>query len=89
LRAYAFVEASFTATAGEKIVIAPAAGVVSDGLTSIVFLVGADGHSYSRRPVKLGRRSADKVEILEGLHPGDRIVTRGALLLLNALVGSK
>lgn len=88
LRAFAFVEASFTATSGEKILIAPSQGVVSDGLTSIVFLVGQDGRSYTRRPVKLGRRSADRVEILEGLHPGDRIVTRGALLLLNALSGN-
>jgi len=89
LRAYAFVEASFQATSTERVIIAPAQGVVSDGLTSIVFLVSADGHSYQRRPVKLGRRSSDKVEVLEGLRPGDRIVTRGALLLLNALAGSK
>ncbi|HET7880538.1 MAG TPA: HlyD family efflux transporter periplasmic adaptor subunit, partial [Acetobacteraceae bacterium] len=40
-----------------------------------VFVLGADGRSATRRPVKLGRRTAEMVEVLNGLHPGDRVVT--------------
>ena len=33
----------------------------------------------------LGHRTRDRVEILDGLKPGERVVAKNALLLLNAL----
>jgi HlyD family secretion protein len=39
-----------------------------------VFVVERDG-SAVRRPVRLGRRTTESVEVLSGLHPGDRVVT--------------
>jgi membrane fusion protein, heavy metal efflux system len=38
-----------------------------------------------RRAVKVGRQNRERTEILSGLGEGDRIVVRGALLLLNAI----
>lgn len=57
----------------------PESAVVSDGDGSRVWVVGAEG--ISAREVKLGRRSAAAVEVLGGLSAGERIVTRGALLV--------
>ncbi|MDB5366340.1 MAG: efflux transporter periplasmic adaptor subunit, partial [Rhodospirillales bacterium] len=39
-----------------------------------VFVVNEDGSSAERRPVRLGRRSADTIEVLDGLKPGERVV---------------
>jgi len=40
-----------------------------------VFVVSPDGDSAVKRPVRLGRRNADFIEVLEGLEPGERVVT--------------
>jgi cobalt-zinc-cadmium efflux system membrane fusion protein len=51
----------------------------SESLT-FVFVANPDG-SFSRRRVTAGARSEDRVEIEEGLHPGDHIVTEGGLFV--------
>jgi HlyD family secretion protein len=40
-----------------------------------VYLISEDGRSARRAPVKLGRQNPRYVEVVEGLRPGDRIVT--------------
>lgn len=40
-----------------------------------VFVVAADGKSAVKRPVRLGRRNAAFVEVLDGLDAGERIIT--------------
>ncbi len=40
-----------------------------------VFVVAADGQSATRRPVRLGRRNARFIEVLDGLDPGERLIT--------------
>lgn len=42
---------------------------------SWVFVVAADGSSAIRRNVRLGRRNADFIEVLDGLDPGERVIT--------------
>jgi HlyD family secretion protein len=39
------------------------------------FVLAKDGKSAQRRPVKVGRRTSEQLEILGGLAPGDRVVT--------------
>jgi membrane fusion protein, heavy metal efflux system len=39
------------------------------------------GDRYVRRPVKTASASSDQVRILEGLTPGERVVTKGAVLI--------
>jgi HlyD family secretion protein len=39
------------------------------------FVLTPDGRRAERRRVKLGRRNAEQVEVLEGLRPGDRVIT--------------
>lgn len=50
----------------------PAEG--SSEATVPLFRLERDGHLAIRVPVRLGRGSADEVEVLEGLNEGDRIV---------------
>jgi len=40
-----------------------------------VFVVAPDGTEAVRRSVRLGRRNTDYIEVLEGLEPGERVVT--------------
>ncbi|HEU5287363.1 MAG TPA: efflux RND transporter periplasmic adaptor subunit [Candidatus Limnocylindria bacterium] len=58
----------------------PAGAVVDDAGRPIVF-VQREGETFERRPVTLGPRAAGIVQILEGLSPGERVVTKGASLV--------
>lgn len=40
-----------------------------------VFVVAADGGSAIKRPVRLGRRNPESIEVLDGLDPGERVIT--------------
>jgi HlyD family secretion protein len=40
-----------------------------------VFVVAADGGSAVKRPVRLGRRNPEAIEVLDGLDPGERVIT--------------
>lgn len=41
---------------------------------SYVFVLAADGSFAQRRRIKLGRRSADQVEVLSGLNAGEQVI---------------
>jgi HlyD family secretion protein len=40
-----------------------------------VFVVSPDGRSAVKRNVRLGRRNTDSIEVLDGLDPGERVIT--------------
>jgi HlyD family secretion protein len=42
---------------------------------AFVFVVAPGDGSAVKRPVRLGRRNADHIEVLEGLEPGERVIT--------------
>jgi multidrug efflux pump subunit AcrA (membrane-fusion protein) len=60
--------------------VIPVSAVIDDAGRPIVF-VQTSGESFERRPVTLGVRQADVVQVLEGLKPGERIVSKGAHLV--------
>jgi len=60
--------------------VIPKEAVLETGLRQLVFLDRGQGR-YEPASVKLGRRSQDDVEVLEGLKEGDRIVTSANFLL--------
>ncbi|MEO0422542.1 MAG: efflux RND transporter periplasmic adaptor subunit [Pseudomonadota bacterium] len=39
-----------------------------------VFVITADGTTAARRAVRLGRRNAQHIEVLDGLQPGERVI---------------
>jgi HlyD family secretion protein len=42
---------------------------------AFAFVVSKDGKTAEKRPVRLGRRNPDAIEVIGGLVPGDRIIT--------------
>ena len=60
--------------------VVPVSAVIDDAGRPIVF-VHTSGESFERRPVTLGARQADVVQVLEGVKPGERIVSKGAHLV--------
>lgn len=84
LRPNAFVHVVFEGARDSRVLVVPSVAVVSDGARSVVFVEREPG-VFERRPVELGRRTRDAVEVISGLLPVERVVTSGALLLLNAL----
>jgi membrane fusion protein, heavy metal efflux system len=71
-----------------KAVTVPESAIVDDGGRPVVF-IQHEGESFSRRPVKLGIREGDLVQVTEGLKPGERIVTRGAYLVRLAALSTQ
>ena len=58
----------------------PESAVIDDGGRPVIFLQKG-GETFLRRPVKLGVRNSGMVQVLEGVNPGDRVVTKGAYLI--------
>ena len=58
----------------------PQSAVLDDGGKSVVFV--SEGSSYVKRGVNLGIQSNGRVEIIEGLQAGDKVVVKGNYLLL-------
>ena len=63
-----------------KALVVPKEAVLETGLRQLVFMDRGQGQ-YEQTLVKLGRRSQDEVEVMEGLKEGDRIVTSANFLL--------
>jgi cobalt-zinc-cadmium efflux system membrane fusion protein len=54
--------------------------VLNDGGKTVVFV--AEGSGYKKRQVTAGIQSNDRVEIIDGLNAGDKVVVKGNYLLL-------
>jgi RND family efflux transporter MFP subunit len=76
-RAGLFAEAEILVDPGQQALAVPAHSVVSFGGVEKVWIV--KDNRCSPRPVRTGRRSADYVEILHGLEPGELVVAEGPL----------
>jgi cobalt-zinc-cadmium efflux system membrane fusion protein len=58
----------------------PQSALLDDGGKKVVFVMAGNG--YEKRAVTAGIQSADRVEILDGLQAGDKVVVKGNYLLL-------
>jgi membrane fusion protein, heavy metal efflux system len=58
----------------------PQTALLTDGGKTVVFVV--EGSGYKKRAVTAGMQSTDRVEIIEGLNAGDKVVVKGNYLLL-------
>jgi cobalt-zinc-cadmium efflux system membrane fusion protein len=88
LRPGMFVTVRIAGPAGGTAVAVPKVAVLADEGRTFVF-VHRDGDYWVRRPVTLGRRSGDRVEIVAGLTPGQRIIADGSFLLKSDVLRSK
>jgi membrane fusion protein, heavy metal efflux system len=79
--------ANFVIRIGDPVSAAavPPESVVREGDGTMTVWVTTDRHHFTQRKVKLGQQGADYDQILDGLKPGELVVTDGAVLLDNML----
>ena len=72
------VQLALTAKTVKDALVIPANSVITapDGATAVM-LAGADGRAH-QKPVKLGIRNGDDVQILDGVSPNDKVIAVGA-----------
>lgn len=61
--------------AEKPVVVVPASAVLENN--GVFFLFVKDGNKFERREVRLGRKSANEVEIVSGIFPDEEAVTQG------------
>jgi RND family efflux transporter MFP subunit len=69
---------------GDRILVPIAAVFQQPGGEQVAWVLGPDG-AVAPRPVKLGAATGERVEILDGLQPGDRIATAGVRFLRDGM----
>ncbi|HWW21998.1 MAG TPA: efflux RND transporter periplasmic adaptor subunit [Steroidobacteraceae bacterium] len=67
----------------------PLDGVVREGDGSMTVWVTTDGHHFVQRTVKLGLQSGGYDQVIEGVRAGERVVTKGAIILDNMVNGGE
>jgi membrane fusion protein, heavy metal efflux system len=80
--------ASFVIRVGDPMpsLAVPANGVVREGDGTMTVWVTSDSRHFTKRTVKVGLQQDDWSQILEGLQPGEIVVTDGAVFLSNRLL---
>ena len=81
--------ASFVIATGEPVSTAavPLDGVIREGDGTMTVWVTTDRRHFTRRPVKIGLQHEGYDQILEGVRPGEQVVTKGAIYLDNLASG--
>lgn len=77
LKAGMFARAQVFTSSFVRGIVIPLSAVVDEDGQSVAY-VELEGELFERRPLKLGTRQGDRVQVVEGLKAGDRVVTRGA-----------
>jgi cobalt-zinc-cadmium efflux system membrane fusion protein len=73
-------KARIYAKSGTEAVLVPAGAVQDESGTQVVY-VQTGGQSFERRIVRTGARDGDRIAILDGLDPGQRVVSKGGYLI--------
>ena len=83
-----YARVTLEAGAPRPVVEVPAEAVHDlDGRT-VVFVEEGDGR-YASRDVRTGPEAQGRVEVLDGLHAGERVVVKGSVLLESELLGHR
>jgi membrane fusion protein, heavy metal efflux system len=84
LRAHSFGLGRIFVTERSQALTVPSDAVQADGTDQVVFVRGEDGLTFAPRPVRVGMRNHEYTEIVDGLRPGEIVVTTGSHLLKSA-----
>lgn len=74
------VKAQILSGGGHEAVRVPASAVQDESGTQVVY-VQTGGESFERRIVQTGTRDGDRIAIVAGIEPGQRVVSKGAYLI--------
>jgi membrane fusion protein, heavy metal efflux system len=82
LRLGMFVTLSFETGSNQRITVLPQAAVQAVGERTVVYIpVESEEGKFIERPVKLGPSRGNVVQVVEGLRPGEKVVTDGSFFL--------
>jgi RND family efflux transporter MFP subunit len=81
LRLGMFVQMAFRVATGERRALVPRAAVQSIGHRTVVYLATEEEGRFVETPVTLGAALGDAVQVLNGLKPGEKVVTEGSFFL--------
>jgi multidrug efflux pump subunit AcrA (membrane-fusion protein) len=77
-----FVTLSFETGSNQRIAVVPQSAVQAVGERTVVYMpVEGEEGKFTERPVKLGPSRGDLVQVVEGLRPGEKVVTNGSFFL--------
>jgi RND family efflux transporter MFP subunit len=82
LRLGIFVTMSIETGSGQRVTVVPQAAVQAVGERMVVYtpVEGEEGR-FTERPVKVGPSRGQLIQVLEGLKPGEKVVTAGSFFL--------
>jgi RND family efflux transporter MFP subunit len=81
LRLGMFVQMTFQVGGGERRALVPRGAVQSVGSRTVVYIPTEEEGRFLERSVTLGAPVGDAFLVVDGIRPGDKVVTRGQLLL--------
>jgi multidrug efflux pump subunit AcrA (membrane-fusion protein) len=80
-----FADVEIATTAMKDALIIPDSALQSDEEGQIVF-VALNGAKFEKRPVKTGMEQRGRVQVLEGLKEGEKVVTDGSFILKSEML---
>ncbi|MFO0952139.1 MAG: efflux RND transporter periplasmic adaptor subunit [Isosphaeraceae bacterium] len=81
-----FVRIALDTTVDSQVLTVPVSAVMEiEGQKGVFVPGGAEGHSFTFKPVKLGRVSGDRQVVLDRLQAGAEVVSKGAFILKSEL----
>lgn len=75
-----FAELNLEPEAGAEVPLVPSEALIATGENTRLIVIGPEGN-FQPVPVRIGRSSGGRTEILEGLKGGERVVTSGQFLI--------
>ena len=87
LRPEMFARVSLGVGSRASSVMVPASAIGEDGVERFVFV--AENGGYERRAVRVGKTNGSTVEVLNGVRPGEPVVTQGVFVLKSEAVKSE
>ncbi len=83
-----FADVEIITTILENVLLIPDAALQTQGEEQIVF-VALDGNKFEKRVVKLGEEQLGRVQILDGVKAGEKVVTTGSFILKSEMLKSE
>jgi cobalt-zinc-cadmium efflux system membrane fusion protein len=82
LRLGMYVNVTFESGAGERRTMIPRSAVQFVGDRTVVYVPVEDNEGqFAERPVMLGQTIGDRVQVLDGVKPGEPVVSEGSFFL--------
>lgn len=80
-----FADVEIVTTILDNVLLIPDGALQTDGENQIIF-VALDGNRFEKRIVKLGLEQSGRVQILDGVKAGEKVVTDGSFILKSELL---